>query len=92
MKRKNSTREQWTAHLSERTCFFLLYGMFVREVLDRTGWDRVTMPHKNASRGELDFAKMEVENLQKLLTPNGDIEFMDAVRQRYHGYLSYLNG
>ena len=37
------------------------HDMFVREVLDRTGWDRVTMPHKNAFRGELNFTKREVE-------------------------------
>eukprot|EP00970_Alexandrium_tamarense_P011941 scaffold2615_cov199-Alexandrium_tamarense.AAC.5 len=32
-----------------------------------------------------------VKNLQKLFAANGDLEFGDAVKMRYNGYLNYTN-
>ena len=66
------------------------HASFMKQVLELTGWDEIEMPYKNVFKGKLNFEKKEVENLQKLLIANGDIDFIDAVRRRYNGHLSYL--
>mmetsp|Transcript_85 Transcript_85/g.202 ORF Transcript_85/g.202 Transcript_85/m.202 type:complete len:303 (-) Transcript_85:187-1095(-) len=66
------------------------HDKFMNSVLEMTGWNRIEMPHANTFKGELNFTKKQVENLQKLLRGNGDLDFMDAVRVRYNGYLDYL--
>mmetsp|Transcript_10878 Transcript_10878/g.23020 ORF Transcript_10878/g.23020 Transcript_10878/m.23020 type:complete len:336 (-) Transcript_10878:1019-2026(-) len=66
------------------------HGYFVSEVLNMTGWEYIKMPVYNVHRGKLSYTKKEVEDLNKLLTANGDIDFFDAVKIRYTGALSYL--
>ena len=66
------------------------HATFMKRVLELTGWEEIDMPYTNSFKGELTFTKKEVESLQKLLSANGDTEFMDAVKRRYNGYLSYL--
>ena len=148
MKSKNSTREEWTAHLSSpigtgkwsTVLDFFLYNIhgaryhegylfgpggrnpfnvtkevkvaraldllhrhfdvvtvgdhetFRKMILDLTGWARLTIPRTNVYKKELEFSKKEVENLQKLLQKNGDIDFVDRAKMEYHNYLSYLDG
>ncbi len=50
------------------------------------------MPFKNAYHETLNFTKKEVEALYKSLVRNGDVDFVDAVKLRYSGHLSYLSG
>ena len=64
---------------------------FMNQVLNYTGWQRLDMPHMNVHKRPLEFTKKEVETLYKLLVKNGDIDFVDAVKQRYNGHLSYLS-
>ena len=47
-----------------------------------TGWDNDNeeMKRKNTYHGEIHFTKREVENLQKLLEANGDIDFIEKVK------------
>ena len=49
-----------------------------------------TYKRMNIFKGELEFNKKEVENLQKLLQKNGDFDFIDQVKVDYYDYLSYL--
>ena len=65
---------------------------FMNQVLNYTGWKRLDMPHMNVHKRPLEFTKKEVETLYKLLVRNGDVDFVDAVKQRYGGHLSYLRG
>eukprot|EP00986_Skeletonema_menzelii_P011456 scaffold5903_cov81-Skeletonema_menzelii.AAC.12 len=64
---------------------------FMNQVLNYTGWKELGMPHMNVHKRTLDFTKKEVETLYKLLVRNGDVDFVDAVKQRYSGHLSYLS-
>jgi len=64
---------------------------FMNQVLNYTGWKHLDMPHTNVHKKPLTFTKEEVEKLYKLLVRNGDIDFMDAAKQRYSGHLSYLH-
>jgi hypothetical protein len=48
-----------------------------------TGWEDRDMPRHNTHRGELIFTKEQVEELQKLLMANGDIDFISEVQKRY---------
>lgn len=66
------------------------HTQFMNEVLNYTGWKYLDMPHTNVHKKTLEFTKKEVETLYKLLLRNGDIDFVDAVKQRYSGHLSYL--
>jgi len=45
-----------------------------------TGWEDKEMPRRNSHEGTLNFTKKEVENIQKLLEENGDINFMEKVK------------
>ncbi len=63
---------------------------FHEQVLHYTGWSDLPMPHMNVHKKPIDFTKSEVEKLYKLLVRNGDVDFGDAVKQRYAGHLSYL--
>jgi hypothetical protein len=45
-----------------------------------TGWVDKEMPRRNSHEGTLNFTKKEVENMQKLLEENGDIDFMEKVK------------
>ena len=65
---------------------------YMNEILNYTGWKYLDMPYKNAYHKSLDFTKKEVEALYKALVRNGDVDFMDAVKLRYSGHLSYLSG
>ncbi|KAL7459603.1 hypothetical protein ACHAWC_011508 [Mediolabrus comicus] len=67
------------------------HSQFMNEILEYTGWDRLSMPHMNVHKKTLEFTKKEVETLYKLLVQNGDVDFVDAVKQRYGGHLSYLS-
>mmetsp|Transcript_22862 Transcript_22862/g.49459 ORF Transcript_22862/g.49459 Transcript_22862/m.49459 type:complete len:404 (+) Transcript_22862:122-1333(+) len=66
------------------------HAQFMGDILDMTGWPVVDMPHTNVYKKELNYTKKEVETLYKLLVNNGDIDFVDAVKQKYRGHLSYL--
>lgn len=66
------------------------HDTFMDTILKWTGWKRITYKRTNTYGGTLSFTKKEVENLQKLLRKNGDIEFIDRVKEEYHGYLSYI--
>lgn len=66
------------------------HDFFVNEVVDMTGWEYIKMPRTNVYSEELSYTKKEVENLQKLLSANGDDDFYNAVKMRYEGALSYL--
>lgn len=66
------------------------HDLFMNLVLNMTGWGYIKMPYTNSFKGELTFTKKRVEALQKLLIQNGDVDFMNVVRRRYHGYLSYM--
>ena len=66
------------------------HATFMNTLLKWTGWTHINMPRSNVHRGELQFTKKEVENLQKLLRKNGDTDFVDQVKLEYHNYLSYL--
>ena len=66
------------------------HATFSNTLLNWTGWTHINMPRSNVHRGELQFTKKEVENLQKLLRKNGDTDFVDQVKLEYHNYLSYL--
>ena len=64
---------------------------FKDQVLSYTGWKDLPMPHMNVHKKPIEFTKGEVEKLYKLLVKNGDVDFADAVKQRYTGHLSYLS-
>mmetsp|Transcript_1959 Transcript_1959/g.4224 ORF Transcript_1959/g.4224 Transcript_1959/m.4224 type:complete len:214 (+) Transcript_1959:649-1290(+) len=66
------------------------HATFRAKILNWTGWTPIRMPKTNVHRKGLNFTKKEVENLQKLLLKNGDVDFADQARLDYHDYLSYL--
>lgn len=55
---------------------------FKERIQQFTGWDtdNEEMKRKNTYRGEIHFTKREVENLQRLLDANGDIDFLEKVK------------
>jgi hypothetical protein len=53
---------------------------FKQRIQQFTGWEEKEMPRKNSHRGTLNFTKKEVENMQKLLEENGDIDFIEKVK------------
>jgi len=67
------------------------HTQFMNEVINYTGWKTLDMPHMNVHKGSLFFTSKEVETLYKLLVRNGDMDFVDAVKQRYNGHLSFLS-
>lgn len=67
------------------------HATFQQKILDWTGWKDLPIPHGNVFKGTLQFTKKEVENLQKLLQRNGDVEFVDQAKIDYHDYLSFLS-
>ena len=67
------------------------HDKFIDQVLTLTGWEYMKLPYTNVFKGDLYFTKKEVEKLQRLLRSNGDIDFIDSVRMKYDGYLSYLD-
>ncbi|KAL3784100.1 hypothetical protein HJC23_012732 [Cyclotella cryptica] len=52
-------------------------------LLRMTGWENKIMPRQNTYPGTLVFTKEEVEELQKLLNENGDIDFLYEVKKIY---------
>merc|ERR1712127_490425 len=54
-----------------------------RELLRQTGWKDTLMKRTNTHRKEITVSKKEVENMQKLLNDNGDIDFMEGVKYMY---------
>ena len=58
------------------------HEQFKERIQQFTGWnkDDEEMKRKNAYHGEIHFTKREVENLQRLLDANGDIDFLEKVK------------
>ncbi len=48
-----------------------------------TGWGMMEMKRANTYKGELMFSKKEVEELQTLLSKNGDTRFLYEVTKLY---------
>jgi hypothetical protein len=46
----------------------------------------------NVHKRPLEFTKKEVETLYKLLVRNGDVDFVDAVKQRYNSSVGHAGG
>lgn len=67
------------------------HDMFRSTLLNWTGWHPLDIPRTNVHKKTMYFTKKEVENMQKLLQKNGDIDFADQARIEYHGYLSSLD-
>lgn len=61
------------------------HDRYKKELLSMTGWPSdIEMKRTNTYRGrELTFTKKEVEEMQKLLYDNGDIEFIYQVNKLY---------
>lgn len=59
------------------------HARYKETLLRMTGWEDREMPRHNTHRGELIFTKEQVEELQKLLTANGDIDFISEVKKLY---------
>lgn len=59
------------------------HARYKETLLRMTGWEDRDMPRHNTHSGELIFTKEQVEELQKLLTANGDIDFISEVQKRY---------
>jgi hypothetical protein len=67
------------------------HDTFMGKLLNWTTLTREnTYKKMNIFKGELEFNKKEIENLQKLLQKNGDLDFIDQVKVDYYDYLSYL--
>jgi len=60
------------------------HDRFKKELLDITGFPDIEMKRANTFHKDLAFTKTEVEQLQKLLDSNGDIEFMYEVKKLYN--------
>lgn len=67
------------------------HAAFMERVLRWTGWPTVKMPHGNVFNKDLHFTKDSVQNLQKLLEENGDLDFIERVKVEYHNHLTYLD-
>ena len=63
---------------------------FKERIQQFTGWDNDNeeMERKNTYRGEIHFTKRQVENLQKLLETNGDIDFLEKVKVLFGNTIS----
>ena len=60
------------------------HDRYKKELLMMTGWEDIEMKRTNTYRGkELQFSKAEVEEMQKLLYDNGDIDFLYQVKKIY---------
>ena len=59
------------------------HARYKETILKITGWTDIDMPRQNTHKGELMFTKKEVEQLHKLLTANGDTDFIDQVKKIY---------
>jgi hypothetical protein len=68
------------------------HTQFMNEVINYTGWRTLDMPHMNVHKRPLEFTKKEVETLYKLLVRNGDVDFVDAVKQRYNSSVGHAGG
>ncbi|EED93232.1 predicted protein [Thalassiosira pseudonana CCMP1335] len=66
------------------------HAQYKRDILEMTGWIDMEIPHSNVYKKEIEFTKKEVETLQKRLTLNGDIDFIEMVKMRYQWPLSFL--
>lgn len=67
------------------------HDIFMGKLLNLTTLTRDnTYKRMNIFKGELEFSKKEIENLQTLLQMNGDFDFIDQVKVDYYDYLSYL--
>eukprot|EP00984_Skeletonema_dohrnii_P000354 scaffold119_cov79-Skeletonema_dohrnii-CCMP3373.AAC.7 len=53
---------------------------FKQRIQQFTGWEEKEMPRKNSYSRTLNFTKKEVDNMQKLLEENGDIDFIEKVK------------
>jgi len=56
------------------------HDKFKQRIQQFTGWEDKEMPRRNSYEGALHFTKKEVENMQKLLEENGDIDFIEKVK------------
>jgi hypothetical protein len=59
------------------------HGRYKATLLKMTGWQDREMPRHNTHKGELVFTKEQVEELQQLLTANGDTDFISQVKNIY---------
>ncbi len=64
------------------------HELYMKRVLDVTGWNYQKMKSRNVYHIENVFTKKELEGLVKLITENGDVDFIDAVKIKFEGYLS----
>lgn len=67
------------------------HDAFLGTILNWTNWLPLEYKKSNVHSKEIPYTKKEVENLQKLLMKNGDVDFVDQVKMEYHDYLSYLD-
>lgn len=56
---------------------------FQKELLQMTGWDEKVMKRTNTHTKDIVFTKKEVEELQKLITENGDTAFIYELKKLY---------
>mmetsp|Transcript_12961 Transcript_12961/g.25351 ORF Transcript_12961/g.25351 Transcript_12961/m.25351 type:complete len:337 (-) Transcript_12961:124-1134(-) len=61
---------------------------YMKRVLEVTGWNYQKMRSRNVYHIENVFSKREVEDLMKSIRENGDVDFIDAVKMKFEGYLS----
>eukprot|EP00527_Entomoneis_sp_CCMP2396_P009145 CAMPEP_0198137198 /NCGR_PEP_ID=MMETSP1443-20131203/730_1 /TAXON_ID=186043 /ORGANISM="Entomoneis sp., Strain CCMP2396" /LENGTH=310 /DNA_ID=CAMNT_0043798551 /DNA_START=87 /DNA_END=1019 /DNA_ORIENTATION=+ len=57
---------------------------FKKELMAMTGWEDREMKRTNTHSKDLTFSKSEVEEMQKLMTANGDTEFIYQVKKMYN--------
>ena len=64
---------------------------FKERINQFTGWDNDNeeMNRKNTYGGEIYFTKRQVENLQRLLEMNGDIDFLEKVKLLFGNLLTF---
>ena len=66
------------------------YDKFAQIILKITGWKGIDVRHHNSFNGELEYTEMELDKIRRLTVANGDVQFIDAVKHVYYGYLDYL--
>jgi len=59
------------------------HDLYKMKLLSMTGWSEIEMKRTNTFPGELSFTKKQVEEIQKLLGDNGDIDFIYEVKKLY---------
>lgn len=59
------------------------HDLYKTKLLSMTAWSNIEMKRTNTFAGELTFTKKEVEEIQKFLYDNGDVEFMYEVKKLY---------